>query len=119
MTGESRFKSQALLDEALAACMAYVGLNSVRANIAKTPESSDYTGVKQRVTSAKKAEKPTSLLPSVGNPRKGKPKGLPFELVDYFELFELTGHCLREDKAGYIEENQAELLTRLNISYAN
>jgi len=117
---EGRFKSQALLDEAaLAACMAYVDLNPVRANIAKTPEKSGYTSVKQRVISAKNGKQPTRLLPFVGNPRKAMPKGLPFELKDYLELIELTGRCLREDKAGYIEESQSALLTRLNIKPEN
>jgi hypothetical protein len=110
---EARFKSQALLDEAvLAACIAYVDLNLVRARIATTPESSEYTSVKQRVISAKKAKQPSTLLPFVGNPRKEMPKGLPFELKDYLELIELTGRCLREDKAGHIEANQQVLLTR-------
>jgi REP element-mobilizing transposase RayT len=117
---EGRFKSQALLDEAaLAACMAYVDLNPVRANIANTPESSDYTSVKQRVISAKKAKQPAMLLPFVGNPRKEMPKGLPFELTDYLELIELTGRCIREDKAGHIEANQPTLLERLKISPEN
>jgi REP element-mobilizing transposase RayT len=117
---EARFKSQALLDEAaLAACMAYVDLNPVRARIATTPESSDHTSVKQRVISAKKAKQPSTLLPFVGNPRKEMPKGLPFELKDYLELIELTGRCLREDKAGYIEANQQVLLMRLNINPEN
>ena len=117
---EGRSKSQALLDEAaLAACMAYVDLNPVRANIAITPETSSHTSVKERVAQAKKAKQPKLLLPFVGNPRKAMPKGLPFELKDYLELIELTGRCFREDKAGYIEAIQPALLNRLNISPDN
>ena len=77
------------------------------------------TSVKQRVISAKKAKQPTILLPFVGNPRQNMPKGLPFELTDYLELIELTGRCLRENKAGHIEANQPALLDRLNISPEN
>jgi REP element-mobilizing transposase RayT len=87
---EGRFKSQALFDEAaLAACMAYVDLNPVRANIADTAEASDYTSVKQRVAIAKTGQQSKQLLSFVGNPRKNMPKGLPFELLDYLELINL------------------------------
>jgi hypothetical protein len=117
---EGRFKSQALLDEAaLAACMAYVDLNPVRANIAKTPESSGFTSVKQRVRAALSGKQPKLLMPFVGNPRQSIPKGLPFELTDYQEISELTGRCIREDKVGHIEDNQPALLNRLNISPDN
>jgi len=47
------------------------------------------------------------------------PKGLPFELNDYLALIELTGRCIRVDKAGYIEQNQPAILARLNISPEN
>ena len=114
---EGRFKSQALLDEAaLAACMAYVDLNPVRANIAKTPESSGFTSVKKRVKAAINSQQPAMLMPFVGNPRSNMPKGLPFELKDYLELIELTGRCIRAEKAGHIEQSQPVLLTRLNIA---
>ena len=47
---EARFKAQPLLDEtAIAACMAYVDLNPIRAAVAQTPETSDFTSLHDRI----------------------------------------------------------------------
>jgi REP element-mobilizing transposase RayT len=47
---ESRFKCQALLDEAaIAACMVYVDLNQIRAGEAECPEDSDFTSIRERI----------------------------------------------------------------------
>ena len=122
---EGRFKSQALLDEAaIAACMAYVDLNPIRATSrlkegATTPETSDFTSIQQRITAAKKGEQPKQLQPFVGNPREDMPKGLPFDLQDYLSLVDITGRCIREDKAGYIEDSELPILERLNITAEN
>jgi hypothetical protein len=108
---EGRYKSQTLLDEtALAACMAYVDLNPIRANIAKTPEQSDFTSAQQRIKAAIHNQQPKNLLPFVGNPRQHMPTGLPFELLDYLQLVQLTGKCIREDKPGYIQPNLPNIL---------
>ena len=120
---EARFKSQALLDEvAIAACMAYVDLNPIRANIAKTPETSSHTSVKLRCEQATASQQdtinkqPSTLMPFIGNPRENMPKGLPFDLKDYLQLIDVTGRSIRADKHGYIEQSQPEILKRLDIS---
>ena len=47
---EGRYKCQPLLDEvALAACLAYVDLNPIRAGIASTPETCRFTSVFERI----------------------------------------------------------------------
>ena len=120
---EGRYKSQALLDEkALAACMAYVDLNPLRARMANTPETSDYTSIKQRAKTAQAAHSPTHprqqakrLLPFAGNPRQDMPKGLPFRLTDYLELVDWSGRIIRDDKRGAISNQLPPLLERLQI----
>jgi len=98
---EGRFKAQALLDEAaLAACMAYVDLNPVRANMAQTPENSNHTSIQLRIKAAIHGKQPSNLQ-------------------DYIQLVELTGRCIRENKRGYIDHNQQPILNRLNISPEN
>jgi hypothetical protein len=121
---EGRYKSQALLDEkALAACMAYVDLNPVRAGIAETPEQSEYTSIKERIqqyqqnhSRAVEEDSPSGLLPFVGYPRQDMPKGLPFRLMDYLELVDWTGRAILENKRGFIPDNQPPILDRLQIN---
>ncbi len=114
---EARFHSQALLDEkALAACMAYVDLNPVRAKMANTPEDSDHTSIQIRVKELKKSGgQPKALMPFAGNSSESTIEGMPFRLADYLSLVDWTGRIIREDKRGFISENCPPILTRLSI----
>jgi hypothetical protein len=102
---ESRFKSQALLDErALLTCMVYVDLNPIRAAMAKTPETSDYTSAQERINNKK-----TDLM------KFGK-EDIPYSLADYLQLVDDTGRAIIETKRGYITNDLPDILLRLNLN---
>ena len=114
---ESRFSSQALLDEkALAACMAYVDLNPVRAKIADTPEASDHTSIKARIGALRaNGDQPNNLMPFSGSPREFTSSSLQFRLQDYIELVDWSGRVIREGKRGAITADLPPVLKRLEI----
>ena len=113
---EGRFKSQALLDEkALLSCMAYVDLNPIRAAIADTPESSEHTCVKARITAIDTSlSLPDCIEEFTGS--KNEIIGLPFLLKDYLELLDWSGRILREDKRSAISSKQPPILDRLAMN---
>ena len=119
---EGRYKSQALLDEkALLSCMAYVDLNPVRAGMAATPETSDYTSLQQRsraVQNKSSIEKVPTLLPLVDAEHIESDDSTTIcrmRLMDYLELVDATGRALRSDKRGAIDGSAAGILDRLGV----
>jgi len=117
---EGRFKSQALLDEqALLSCMAYVDLNPIRANIARTPETSDHTSIQLRIKAALNGQQPQPLKRFRTNKDEDNGDTLPCHLNDYLEVVEFTGRARRLDKPGHISEAIPDLTTRLGISLSN
>ena len=116
---EGRFKSQALLDEStVLACMAYVDLNPIRAKMETTPETSKHTSIQNRIQSLIKGEQPKKLMSFVGDHRQNMPKGIAYSLIDYCELVDATGRCIREDKAGHIEHRHSPILERIGLNSA-
>jgi REP element-mobilizing transposase RayT len=139
---EGRFKAQPLLDEtAVAACMAYVDLNPIRAGIASTPETSEFTSVKDRIEDLKSSAEASTpdaqdsriehgehagwLAPMALQPprkqvreqqttrRAGSLGCLPMTLTDYLMLVEWTGRQIHRDKPGRIPADCAPILDRL------
>jgi REP element-mobilizing transposase RayT len=114
---ESRFKSQALLDEqALLAAMAYVDLNPIRAGIAKTPETSDFTSIKARLTALNSNQETAPCLhPFIGNATNEMLTGIPFRLVDYIELVDWSARQFRTNKQS-MSSGLPPILQRLSIN---
>ncbi|WP_439135458.1 transposase [Pseudomaricurvus sp.] len=127
---ESRFKSQALLtEEALLACMAYVDLNPIRAGIAKTPETSEYTSIQERIQPklnladaikhqnlASGFEMPVKpLLPFDDALKATEQNGIAYSFSDYLQLVDWSGRAIRDNKRGAIPSKLPPILIRLNI----
>jgi len=137
---EGRFKSQRLCDAgAVMACMAYVDLNPLRAGLAQTPESSEFTSVRERFEAECVARGETRKLESQqqGSQLKAQEKQKPqsaawltpvedivadeefgrwgVSLAEYLELVDVTGRMLVEGKRGTIPIHLAPVLTRLEL----
>jgi len=131
---ESRFKSYPLeTEEAVLTCMAYVDLNPIRAAIAETPETSDYTSIKERIQPtfnlADAIQNQTEqhalneftvplkpLLGFEGVIRNYHQRGILFHQHDYLALVDETGRITRKGKRGAISPNVLPILERLNLN---
>jgi hypothetical protein len=142
---EGRFKANVLPSEsAIAACMAYVDLNPIRAGLAATPESSDFTSAQERIADLKSAEEVSTpnakdvriehgqnagwLAPVELEPKRKKVRekcssrrasnqGCVFmTLTEYLQLLDWTGRQLKHSKRGAIPKNAPPILERLDLT---
>ena len=139
---EARFHSQPLTSErAVLAAMAYVDLNPVRARIARTPETSEYTSLKARVSGNYRQqtlagavsrmlasgeinhfELPVRPLMPFDEEQQeqsnlpGEVRCLPMQEREYLALVDLTGHIAARGKRGRIDPGLEPVLKRLGMA---
>ena len=143
---QARYRAVRLLDEtAILACAAYVDLNPIRAAMAETIETSDYTSAQQRALALQLDLKAPSELASetvvvtkaiaqslspltidelkdeIGacchtSGLRASDKGfLPMSAASYLELLDWTARQMRSDKRGSTPESAAPIFARLGI----
>jgi putative transposase len=123
---ESRFKCQALLDHpSIAACMVYVDLNPIRAGLAHTPESSNFTGIQRRIQNRirKTTNSNSNDYPGDGPfclcpiSSLNDPNGiLPMSEDEYIDLVDRSGRLIRKDKPGFVDPNLEPILIRIRAN---
>ncbi len=134
---EARFKCTALLDEAaVLACLVYVDLNPIRANLAETPETSYFTSAEERIREQVKCHSNDWTCAGIKGEKRsvhghqkdsvnwlcplrdqGNRRGfLSIDLSNYLEILDWTGRQLVADKPGVIPEHLPPILTRLSIN---
>ena len=108
---EGRFKSQALLDQrALLTCMAYVDLNPIRAAIAQSPATSDFTSIQQRIKHPDRQR----LMPFSDAGRANQ--AIPYRYNDYRQLVDWAGRTISGARNGVLPETMPASLERLGIA---
>ncbi len=99
--------------------MAYVDLNPIRAKMADSVESSEFTSGYERLNGCASGvddEFPSNPLYSfTGDNVEGAEQGIPYCIIDYLELLDWTGRVVRNDKHGYISGERPKLLKLLSI----
>jgi putative transposase len=89
---ESRFTSQALLDETAAlTCMAYVDLNPIRAGLATELEASEHTSIQKRLIAMTDEQLNEAITAVAGKVRQ---RTMTMPLKDYIELVEWVVFCV-------------------------
>ncbi|MCC5842558.1 MAG: hypothetical protein JJT96_20745 [Opitutales bacterium] len=144
---EGRFKCQRLADAgAVAACMAYVDLNPVRAGVEETPEASEYCGVGDRLRARRGRAELAAWKASGGDESSateaqrrmldgargdverarwlapveaGEGGVLGMSEERYLRLVDWTGRRLQDDKVGSIPADLAPVLERLELDVEN
>ena len=138
---QARYRAVRLLDEtSLLACSTYVDLNPIRAAMAQTLETSEYTSVKHRIealrssargTKAAGAHPPDGYLAPLSIDERRDPTGpcahtqglrasdkgfLPMPVADYLELLDWTARQIVRGKRGSTPASARPVLERLGIS---
>lgn len=104
-------------------CMSYVDLNPVRAGMAETPETSDFTSIQQRIAEYARACTDASItseqprLTRLDSPTDdAHPNAFSFTTEDYLELVDWAGRAIRENKRGSIPSTLPPILQRLQLN---
>jgi len=113
---ESRFASQALLDDpAIISSMVYVDLNPIRAGMAQTPEESAHTSVCARTDIAQHSDDTGNNKPMAPLASSIQSSLTVVTTTQYLELVDWTGRALHRAKRGVIHADAPPIIKRLGL----